>query len=40
MHIDKRHVYGLPAAMNVAHFIAFCEKLEYGRPFVFLLISP
>ena len=31
MHIDKRCVYGLPVAMNVAHFIAFCGKLEYGR---------
>ena len=31
MHIDKRHVYGLPVAMNVARFIAFCGKLEYGR---------
>ena len=31
MHIDKRRVYGLPVAMNVARFIAFCGKLEYGR---------
>ena len=31
MHIDKRRVYGLSVAMNVARFIAFCGKLEYGR---------
>ena len=31
MHIDKRRVYGLPVEMNVARFIAFCGKLEYGR---------
>ena len=31
MHIDKRRVYRLPVAMNVARFIAFCGKLEYGR---------
>ena len=31
MYIDKRRVYRLPVAMNVAHFIAFCGKLEYGR---------
>ena len=30
-HIDKRHVYGLPVAMNVVRFIASCGKLEYGR---------
>ena len=27
--IDKRRVYGLPVAMNVARF--HCGKLEYGR---------
>ena len=31
MHIDKRRVYGLPVAMNVARFIEFCGKVEYGR---------
>ena len=31
MYMDKRRVYGLPVAMNVARFIAFCGKLEYGR---------
>ena len=30
-HIDKWRVYGLPVAMNVARFIAFCGKLEYSR---------
>ena len=30
-HIDKRRVYGLPVAINIARFIAFCRKLEYGR---------
>ena len=29
--MDKWRVYGLPIAMNIAHFIAFCGKLEYGR---------
>ena len=29
--INKRCVYRLLVAMNVAHFIAFCGKLEYGR---------
>ena len=29
--MNKRRVYGLPVAMNVARFIAFCEKLEYSR---------
>ena len=28
MHMDKQHVYGLPVAINVARFIAFCGKLK------------
>ena len=39
-HIDKRRVYGLLVAMNVARFIAFCGKLEYGQSGCILLISP
>ena len=31
MFIDNQHVYGLLLAMNVTHFIAFSEKVEYSR---------
>ena len=40
MHIDKWRVYGLPVAMNVARFIAFCGKHDYGRSrYIFAYIS-
>ena len=38
--MDKQRVYGLPVAINVARFIAFCGKLEYSRSgYIFAYIS-